>query len=485
MFTDFKITEGRPLTVQVKEYLKQWITKGKGRVDQKLPSTRELSTMLNISRNTLVAVYTELEEEGYIYTVRSKGTFVSKVGIASVPSWHVDWQQHLSTVAQAATDLDLMKRDLRGEKGMINFASIAPDEKLFDLANVKRAFLDRMAIEGEILLNYGYAKGYKPLIEYLTGYMETKGVDMDGKDILITNGFTEAYDIILSSLNVKEKHILCENPTHHTAIKISKLQGYDITGIGMEQDGIDIGEMERALTENSFGLAFLTPSYHNPTGIVMSAEKRVEVLRLLAKHQIPLIEDGFNEELRYSGSHMAPLAAFGGDGNSVIYLGSFSKILFPGIRIGWIAADRELIDALVSVKRARNIHTSTLDQAVLYQYFHNGNFEKYLKRAKSEYKHKHELAVECCRKYIPHKRLTGTGGLHLFLELQDGIRSRDILRDCYEQGVVFTAGDVFYTDDQGEGTLRIGFSRVSDEDLVHGIQVIGKAVQRRMEENGC
>lgn len=481
MFTDFKIIEGRPLTVQVKEYLKQWITKGKGRVDQKLPSTRELSTMLGISRNTLVTVYSELEEEGFIYTVHSKGSFVSRVGIASVPSWSTDWRQRLNRTAQQAVEYDLMKRDLRGEKGMINFASIAPDEKLFDLANVKRAFLDRMSLEGEILLNYGYAKGYKPLIQYLTGYMETKGVDMEGKDILITNGFTEAYDMLLSSLEVPCKHILCENPTHHTAIKISKLHGYDITGITMDSDGICLEELERTLREQEFGLAFLTPSYHNPTGIVMSAEKRVEVLRLLTEHRVPLIEDGFNEELRYSGSHMAPLAAFGGEGNSIVYLGSFSKILFPGIRIGWIAADRDLIDALVSVKRSRNIHTSTLDQAVLFQYFHNGNFEKYLKRAKSEYKRKHELAVRYCTEHIPFKRLTGSGGLHLFIELQDGLNAREILGECYKQGVVFTSGDVFFTDGGGANTLRLGFSRVSDDELERGIQIIGNAVKKRME----
>ncbi|MDR9855141.1 PLP-dependent aminotransferase family protein [Paenibacillus sp. VCA1] len=481
MFTDFKIVEGRPLTVQVKEYLKQWITKGKGRVDQKLPSTRELSTMLGISRNTLVTVYSELEEEGFIYTVHSKGSFVSRVGIASVPSWSLDWRQRLNDTAQKAIDYDLMKRDLRGEKGMINFASIAPDEKLFDLANVKRAFLDRMALEGEILLNYGYAKGYKPLIQYLTGYMETKGVDMEGKDILITNGFTEAYDIILSSLQVPCKHILTENPTHHTAIKISRLHGYDLTGIPMEQDGVRLDLLERALNEREFGLAYLTPSYHNPTGIVMSAEKRVEVLRLLAERRIPLIEDGFNEELRYSGSHMAPLAAFGGEGNGIIYLGSFSKILFPGIRIGWIAADRELIDALVSVKRSRNIHTSTLDQAVLFQYFHNGNFEKYLKRAKSEYKRKHELAVRYCTEFIPCKRVTGSGGLHLFIELPEALNAREILADCYKQGVVYTAGDVFYTDGGGANTLRLGFSRVSDDELRRGTEIIGREVTKRME----
>ena len=110
-----------------------------------------------------------------------------------------------------------------------------------------------------------------------------------------------------------------------------------------------------------------------------SSEKRTELMRLFSKYKIPIIEDGFNEELRYSGSHLAPLLTFAGAGNNVIYISSFSKVLFH-LRVGWIIADKELIHYLESVKRARTIHTSTLDQAVLFQYLHEGYFEKYLKR---------------------------------------------------------------------------------------------------------
>ena len=134
------------------------------------------------------------------------------------------------------------------------------------------------------------------------------------------------------------------------------------------------------MREKEFDFAYLIPSYHNPTGIVTSSEKRTELMRLFSKYKIPIIEDGFNEELRYSGSHLAPLLTFAGAGNNVIYISSFSKVLFPGLRVGWIIADKELIHYLESVKRARTIHTSTLDQAVLFQYLHEGYFEKYLKR---------------------------------------------------------------------------------------------------------
>lgn len=488
MFTDFKLVDDRPVYIQVKDYMKRLISKGALQANQKLPSTRELGMLLNVSRNTVMAAYADLEEENLIYVERGKGNFVSPTAGGAVQGgeraeaeqdiWQVDWKHHLNDLARIAGEEDIMKRGIRSAQGMISFTSIAPDEKLFDMDNFRRAFLDRMALEGDIVLNYGYAKGYKPLIDYMLRYMENKGVDLEGKDILITNGFTEGLDIVLSALDKKHGRILCENPTHHTALKNFKLHGFAITGIDMEPDGISLHQLERALSEGAFDLAYLVPSYQNPTGIVMSPEKRIAATRLLARHGVPILEDGFNEELRYSGSHVAPLIACGGRGNSIIYIGSYSKILFPGLRVGWILADRELIDCLVSVKRARTIHTSTLDQSVLYQYLHNGYFEKYLKRAKAEYKRKYELAVQCCQSFIPCKRLSGNGGLHLFLEFEQGFDTKALLSRCRDKGVIFTPGTIFYTDGGGGNTMRLGFSRVADDDIVRGIKLIGETVRQ-------
>lgn len=482
MLTDFKLAQDRPVMGQVKEYLAQLIRKGVLQADQKLPSTRELAGLLKVSRTTILAVYADLEEAGLIYAVKGRGHFISQASTTAISSGVFDWSEKLSDQAQLAEEMDLMKHGIRWEKGMIAFTSIAPDEKLFDLNNVKRAFLDRISIEGEIILNYGYAKGYKPLIDYLLRYMENKGVDLAGKDLLITNGFTEGFDLVVSTLNKTSGRVLCENPTHHTALKILKLHGFDVTGIAMERDGVNMRELAATLAQQPFDLAYLIPSYQNPTGIVTSPEKRMEVLRLCAEHQVPIIEDGFNEELRYSGSHVAPLVALGGSGNGVIYIGSFAKILFPGLRVGWILADKELISYLESMKRARSIHTSTLDQIVLYQYLHNGNFDKYLKKAKAVYKQKYERAIRYCREYVPFKQLSGNGGLHLFLTLEESIRARDVLQTCYERGVVFTPGDIFFTDGRGSNTLRLGFSRVADEDLHAGIRIIGEAVHKHLRE---
>lgn len=473
MFNDFKLVNDRPVYIQLKDHLKKMIMKGHLLEHQKLPSTRELSKLLSVSRTTVLTAYADLEQEGLIYAIKGKGNFVGKVKTSKTPSIELNWKEKLNDVTLLADELDLIKHGERLKKGLISFNSIAPDEKLFDVENFKRAFLTRMSIEGAIVLNYGYAKGYKPLIDYLLNYMEMKGVDISNKDILITNGFTEGLDILLSSLEKKSGRIICENPTHHAALKLFRLHGLDIHGIEMKDDGIDICQLEKSLSETEFDLAYLIPSYHNPTGIVTSSEKRTEIMKLFSKYQIPIVEDGFNEELRYSGSHLAPLMTFAGPGNNVIYISSFSKILFPGLRVGWILADKELIHYLESMKRARTIHTSTLDQTVIYQYLHDGYFEKYLKKAKSVYKKKYELALHACNQYIPFKRMTGDGGLHLFIDLEKGINSRTLLEKCYQKGVVFSPGDVFYTDSGGSNTFRLGFSRLKEEDIVHGIRIIG------------
>jgi DNA-binding transcriptional MocR family regulator len=476
MFYDLKLNDTKPVYLQIKDYIKSMILSGMLQKDIKLPSTRELSSILNVSRNTVIEAYKYLEDEGFVYTVRGRGFYVSNVEINRQDEWNFNWSSEFNSYAKLSEELDIVKSEPVWKRGMISFKSIAPDNSYFDVEEVKKAFLNRMALEGDKLLNYGYAKGYKPLIEYLMKYMEGKGVAKEGKDILITNGFTEAFDILLSSLTNSGDKIICENPTHNTAIKIMKLHGLNIEGVELDDDGINLEKLKNKITKDT-KLAYLIPSYHNPTGIIMPPEKRIEVFNIFKEYNVPIIEDGFNEELRYSGSHVAPIAALCGKGNGVIYIGSFSKVLFPGLRIGWIMADKDLISVLESVKRSRNIHTSFIDQAILFEYLNGGNFEKYIKRVRKIYKEKYECAVKCAKKYIPNKKILGEGGLHIFLELSDEIDTRDVLSECMKKGVIFMPGDIFYTDGRGKNTLRLGFSRNSIEDIEKGFKIIGNVVK--------
>ena len=476
MYSDINWVNDKQAYLQIKDYIKELILKGMLSYGEKLPSTRELAGILEVSRNTVILAYEYLEDEGYINIVKGKGAFVSEVKVEKQQGININWDDKVNKYAKLSESLDIVKNEAVWKKGMISFKSISPDDSLFNLEEFKKAFLNRFSLEGEKILNYGYAKGYKPLIDYLMSYMENKGVSISNKDILITNGFTEGFDIAVAALTKPGDKILCENPTHNTAIKIMKMYGLEVVGVDIKDDGIDIDSLKDKLRENEIKLAYLIPSYHNPTGTVMSGEKRVEVYNALMEAKIPIIEDGFNEELRYTGAPAAPMAALSGEGNSIIYIGSFSKILFPGIRIGWMLGDKRLISMLESVKRARNIHTSFLDQAVFYEYLQGGGFEKYIRKARKVYKHKYEFAVECAKKYIPCRKIYGEGGLHIFVEL-DKVNARQVLDKCYEKGVIFTPGDIFYTDHKGENTLRLGFSRTSLEDIEKGFKIIGEVVE--------
>jgi DNA-binding transcriptional MocR family regulator len=477
MFTDMTLTQDRPVYIQIVQYIKHMITKGMLHEGQKLPSTRELSATLNVARNTIMEAYEHLEDDGYVATRHGRGTFIVYKKEQCEEVGTTDWQSQLTHQARLAEQLDIKKHGIISDKELISFASIAPDEKLFDLDNLKRAFLNRLSQEGDKILSYGYAKGYQPLMRYLVNYMESKGLSADGKDILITNGFTEGFNLILSALCEKGQKIICENPTHNTALKIFRLHGLETVGVRLDNDGMNLGELSAALSQNNIRLAYLIPSYHNPTGLVMPPEKRAEILSIFSRYNLPVIEDGFNEELRYSGSHFTPLIACNRNGNNVIYIGSFSKVLFPGLRIGWIMADKDLIYYLESLKRSWNIHTSVLDQAILYQYLYEGYFDKYIKKVRKIYREKYETAFNCAREYIPNISLSGEGGLHIFVELEPGIDTRTVLERCRKRGVVFTPGDIFFTDNTGKNTMRIGFSRVDNENIVKGIKIIGEVVK--------
>ena len=281
MFHNIKLKNGETAYVKIYNYIKEVIENGMLPHGSKLPSTREMTSMINVSRNTIIKVYELLEDNGLVYTEKGKGTFVSKVNINKNSDWNIDWLNKINNYAKTAEELDIMKHEQLYKKGMISFKSIAPDESLFDMEELKRAFLNRITLEGEKILNYGYAKGYKPLIDFLMNYMKEKGVNTKGKSILITNGFTEGFDILLSSLTNRGDKILCENPTHNTSIKLMKLHELDIIGVRINEDGIDLEDLDEKLKDNKVKLAYIIPSYHNPTGMVMSFEKREKLYSAL------------------------------------------------------------------------------------------------------------------------------------------------------------------------------------------------------------
>lgn len=482
LFSNLKLNNEEPIYIQIKNHIDMMINKGLIPNNSKLPSTRELSQFLNVSRNSIISAYEELKADGIIYSVYGKGTFVNHENSTLNNSWNIEFDKLENEYNKIANEMDIVKSEIPWRSDLISFKSISPDGELFDIDELKKSFLNRISLEGHKILNYGYAKGYKPLIDYLLSYMNNKGVNTSNKDILITNGFTEGLELLLSSYTEKGDYIICENPTHNTAIKIFKALGLNIIGIDINKSGLDLDMLEKKLEklkknkDKKIKFSYITPSYHNPTGIVMSPEDRYRFYNIMRKYNIAIIEDGFNEELLYSSSHIFPIASLDNSNNGVIYIGSFSKILFPGLRLGWILCDKSVINRLESVKRCKSIHVSFLDQSILYDYLSSGSFEKYVKKIRKFYGDKFNFAYECVEKYIPNEYILGEGGLHIFIKLK-GIDSRKLLQKCYEKGVIFMPGDIFYTDGEINDTLRLGISRLSLQDIEKGTKIIGKCIK--------
>lgn len=474
IFTTLNINKEEPIHIQLQNHIIDGIQKGELKKGSKLPSTREVSKVLGISRNSVISAYEELESQGIIITKKGIGTFIFMNVEHNCSGYDIDYSSHRNTYATTLVEEDIIKNELTYKRGMISFKSIAPEPSLFNMEDFKRALLDAYAYEGANLLNYGYARGYSPLIEYLKEYMKEKGVNLKNKDILITNGFTEAFDLLISSLTNPGDIILCEKPTHNTALKIMKAHGINVVQIDMDKDGIILEALNHALKTTKPKFAYLIPSYNNPTGIVTKIERRQGIYKLFKDYSIPIIEDGFNEELLYSSSPIEPIISLCGEGNGVIYLGSLSKILFPGLRIGWILTDENLVNDLESIKRGRNIHSSFLDQGALYYFLRDGSFSKYIKNVRKYYRDKYTLIKTLVNKYIPYDYITGDGGLHIFIKLKNNINARELLKLCYKDGVTFMPGDIFYADKSHKDTLRLGFGRLSDEDMEKGIKIIRK-----------
>lgn len=486
LFHDLIINKDQPIYEQIVSHIKQCIQTNMVTSDSKLPSTRELSQILGVSRNTILLAYDNLEREEMIYTKKGKGTYITESAFLKYKelkkqdkeSFRIEWEERANSYAKMAESMDIIKNEIPWSKDVISFKSISPDGTLFDLEEFKRSFLYRLSVEGNKILNYGYAKGYKPLIDYLKGYMEEKGVSSKKKDIIVTNGFTEGFEMLIEAFTEPGDVILCENPTHNTAIKIMRLHGLTIVGVPMREDGVDIEVLTRQLKNPKVKFFYVIPSYHNPTGIVIGDKKRAQIYEQCRQCNVPIIEDGFTEELLYGSSHITPIAALDQGSNGVIYIGSFSKILFPGLRIGWIMADERVVSLLESVKRCKNIHTSSMDQGILYEYLNSGALSRQMKRMRKSYKERFEFAKEAVIKNLDPAFVFGDGGLHLFVGLKD-VDARKFLKKCYEQKVIFMPGDIFYTNGEGKNTFRLGLSRISKEDIERGITIMGNVLKQK------
>lgn len=472
---------GRPLYLQLRDQLRQRLLSGTIAPSSRLPSSRELSKLLHVSRNTVDEAYRMLEGEGLARIVGGQGTFAAhrRASGADVQEVPFDWEAHISPQSRdyAAFREHEGRVDL-GNRQVISFSSLAPDYHTFENDAFRRALNTVMIREGSVLLTYGYTRGYEPFRQYVKEYLTGKGLRMDGQEVLIVNGFRQAAGLVVETLISFGDYVAVEAPTYNGFLGLLRSRGAHAAPIDCDEQGMIAQSLEDAIDKKGVKLVYLIPTYHNPTGRNMSLSRRQEILALCNRRGVPILEDGFNEELRFRGECHPAIKALEGSAG-VVYAGSFSKVLFPGLRVGWVVAPKELTRYLVHQKYNQDIHTPPLLQAALRQYCMEGNLDRHIKRTRALYRERLDALYGALDQHFTGRAQWEKveGGFSAWVQFPQRLDLRSAMEDAKNMGVLYAPGDAFYPDGRGRNCVRLGFSRLTPERIGQGVALLSKFVE--------
>jgi GntR family transcriptional regulator/MocR family aminotransferase len=485
---------GAPLYSQIVDYIRRLIETDVLKPGVKLPATREFATDLGVDRATVVAAYDELVAQGLATAHVGQGTFVAAPA-SNVESWpkdsmdtedfpgEINWGQCFSRAARINGDWrppDVSAYRAPGET--ISFAGGMPDSSLFPIDAFRQVMHEVLRTEGQALLQYNPASGYPPLRRYLADYLVRKGLVVTEADILIVNGSQQGLDLVARTLLDPGDRVVVEGPSYPGALQIFRAYQAEVLTVPVGNDGIRRDILEGVLQRLAPKCIYIMPTFQNPTGATVSLEGRRELLAMAAKAQVPIIEDDFHNELRYDGAPVISLRGLDRKG-LVIAVGTFSKILFPGLRVGWIVAPPEVMERLVIAKRVSDFHTSALMQAAIYHFCRRRLLDQHMERMRREYRRRRDTLIQALSQHCPPNVIWTypQGGFSLLLTLPAGLDTHSLLPEAASAGVLYTPGTFFYADGRGRNQLRLSFSEVPAEQIEAGVQRLSSVLAAALD----
>jgi 2-aminoadipate transaminase len=363
---------------------------------------------------------------------------------------------------------------------MISFAGGLPNPQSFPVEAIKDATSKVLTEDGEKVLQYSTTEGYRPLREYIAQRYKKQGLEVEVEDILITNGSQQCLDLVGKVFLDPGDGVIMERPTYLAAIQAFGLYEPEFHSVPLLDDGVDTAALENILKEEDIKLFYSVTSFQNPTGITYSADKRKKVAEILTKHDTILVEDNPYGEIRFMGKNIPPIKSQLQDS---ILFGTFSKIVSPGMRMGWIVAPPEVMDKLITAKQASDLHSNYFTQRVVYQYLQDNNVDKHIQSIKQLYKSQRDQMVQSIQKYLPEgvNHTSPQGGMFLWVTLPEGMSSMELFELALEEKVAFVPGETFYTENPEKNTMRLNFSNSCEEEIVEGMKRLGNATRKLMD----
>lgn len=443
---------------------------------------------MGVNRNTVISAYQELEVEGLVSSHVGRGTAVrehlpalaapgpgekpERMRVEAILS--ATWRGSYPQIPAGTEQL----LESGQERGVISFASHDPDLSLFPTEEFAGCLQSAMRKYGADLLASGSPRGFQPLLEFLPGFLARRGIRCNVEEVMIVNGIQQGLSIVGRLFVDPGDTVLMENLSYPGALGVFRSLQASCVGIPIDDDGIQVDLVESVLSRRNAKLLYTIPTYHNPTSAVLSPERRERLLELARERQIVIVEDDYVHELSFDGREVLPLKARD-TRDGVIYMGSFSEILSPGIRLSWIVAPPSIIDRLLLIKQFADLYTNRILQGAILEFCLKGLMEKQLKRKQAVYRRRRDLMADAMKRHFPPEALwkKPRGGLFQWVDLPRGTDALALLLKTRSQGVLFSPDRLFSVEEWERAGLRLGFAGIEDDMIEKGIRVIAEALK--------
>jgi DNA-binding transcriptional MocR family regulator len=476
-----------PLYSQIVSEVRRMISSGALNIGDRMPANRELARTLGVNRNTVTTAYAELAADGLITSRVGSGTYVNRkpepapttrIGEHVSPA-PMSWESLLSVQSRDNWLQEMSSYDGRGD--LIPLALALPTADLFPLDDFRRCVDQVLRRQGRVLLQLGTTSGYAPLQEYIASQLALSGVKVSPDEVLITNGCQQSLDLIRQILVEPGEEVALENPTYPGALSVFCGAGSKYFSVPVGESGLDLNVLDDVLSQRRAKLIYVVPSFQNPTGVTMKSAARRRLIEIAARYRVPIVEDDIYGQLRYDGPEVPPLKALDEHG-LVIYISSFSKVGFPGLRVGWIAAPRIVVDHLNRVKQRSDLHAGLLAQAAIHEFAKRGLLQKHIKRVKKAYAQRRDAMLESLEKHLPDDAAWNRpeGGMSVWVRLPDSLNGKQLLIEAVENGVTFISGDHFYASSPQPNMMRLSFTMAGPQAIEEAVKRLGGLMKARL-----
>jgi len=475
-----------PLYKQITEEIKTLIDQGVIGTNMPLPSTRRLAKKMGINRSTVIRAYEELHALGYLKSTPGSYYKIQKrrreVEYNPERKSLIDWEKYSNNQSREIYEIFLRYSPesplhTKFKPNASNISELDLDPRVYPMDEFRRCVNQVLLENGSESLEYGTHKGYKPLRQTIAKRLRLHSIAVSEEEILITNGAQQAIDLIIRMFASPDRKVAVEAPTYANILPIIQFNGVKTQEIPMREDGMDLDYLEKVMGKEELSFIYTIPNFQNPTGITTSHQHRERLLNICLNHEVPLVEDGFEEDMKYYGKVPLPIKSID-ERNIVIYLGTFSKALFPGLRIGWITADKRCIDRITAIKRFSDLSSGNLVQMVLHEFLKKGYYDLQIRRLHRIFRKRMQVALKTMEECFP-RTVSWTrpsGGYTIWVKIPKKLTEIELHEFMSEYSVIVSPGSYYFPKKRSSGYFRISIAKSNEEEIKKGVARLGKAL---------